>query len=391
MITRLQVRNFKSLRDVDISLGPLNALVGPNMSGKSNIFDALLFLYQIFFPQAGTQGVNYAFAQRGGVSEVLWKGSDNKLITIALECSPLGPGVAYQYRLELIAGAGDFTDIQNESLKIIKDGREQALLITEGNVTHLWNADGKDLGQVGRSSASSVLERVSPDWSGYIFREWVRFWRYYHLVPLAMKQATAMSLGQILATNGENLSAWLMWLQTHSPDTFGRINEVVRDLFPDVVQIKTIPTPDGKVHLQILERGLKRPTTVWQSSDGFLEIVALLSLIYVPPQLSGSLFIIEEPENHLHPKLLETLVALIRQVRQEVMSSEHPLAQLLFTTQSPYLVDQFHLDEIIWVEKRNGETKVFHPSDKKHLRELVENKDLGLGDLMYAGALGQEK
>jgi len=51
MITRLQVRNFKSLRDIDLELGPLNVLVGPNMSGKSNILDALRFLREIFFPE----------------------------------------------------------------------------------------------------------------------------------------------------------------------------------------------------------------------------------------------------------------------------------------------------------------------------------------------------
>ena len=51
MITRLQVRNFKSLRDIDLAFGPLSVLVGPNMSGKSNIRDVFRFLYQVFFPE----------------------------------------------------------------------------------------------------------------------------------------------------------------------------------------------------------------------------------------------------------------------------------------------------------------------------------------------------
>jgi predicted ATPase len=391
MITRLQVRNFKSLRDVDISLGSLNVLVGPNMSGKSNILDVLLFLNQVFFPQAGTQGVSYALAQRGGVNEVLWKGGDDKLITIVLECAEDADlTTGYKYSLELIAGAGDFTTVQKESLTLLRSGAESELLRPDQSSVQFMNADGKALGGIGQGGVSS-MQHAFPSWDGYKFLQWAKLWRYYHLFPLAMKKPSPMALGQVLAINGENLSAWLMWLQTHSPEAFGRLNEVLRDLFPEVLQIKNIPTPDGNVHLSVDEKGLKRPTFVWQASDGFLALTALLSLIYVPPELSGTVFLVEEPENHLHPKLLETLVALLRQVRQEASQSRSPLAQILLTTQSPYLVDQFHLDEIVWVEKKKGETKAFRPSGKKHLRDLVKNKELGLGDLMYAGALGEEK
>ena len=204
-----------------------------------------------------------------------------------------------------------------------------------------------------------------------------------------MKQPSLMSLGQVLQPTGENLSAWLMWLQAHSPQAFKRINEVLHDLFPEVSQVRLIPAADNRVHLSTLEIGLKRSTNVWQTSDGFLALTALLSLIYVPPELSGTLFCIEEPENHLHPRLLETLVALLRQVRQEVQDAKGLLTQIMITTQLPYLVDHFSLDEIVWIEKKEGETRAFRPSDKEHLRKLVEDKDLGLGDLVYSGALGQ--
>lgn len=83
MITRLQVRNFKSLRGIDLPLGPLNVLVGPNMAGKSNILDVFRFLHQTFFPEAGTEGVWFALAQRGGVNEVLWKGGRVEQRTLA--------------------------------------------------------------------------------------------------------------------------------------------------------------------------------------------------------------------------------------------------------------------------------------------------------------------
>ena len=391
MITRLRVRNFKSLREIDLPLGPLNVFVGPNMAGKSNILDVLEFLYQVFFPEANAQGISYALAQRGGPSEVLWKGGEDKLISIRLKgVDDDEPGTNYKYELQLIVGAGNFVTVQNESLKLLRDGKEIDLLRREGGNPWFANADGKNLGGIGMSGGSA-LQYASPDWDGYRLLEWVRNWRFYHLVPPLMKEPSQMSLGQVLMPKGDNLSAWLMWIQTHSPEAFGRINEVLRDLFPDVYQVKTIPSPDGKVHLEFLEKGLRRPTTVWQASDGLVVLVALLSLIYVPAELSGTLFCIEEPENHLHPKLLETLVALLRQVRQESLDSKTHLTQIMITTQSPYLVDQMSLDEVIWVEKKDGETRAYRPADKEHLRKLVQDKELGIGDLMFTGALGEEK
>jgi predicted ATPase len=120
-----------------------------------------------------------------------------------------------------------------------------------------------------------------------------------------------------------------------------------------------------------------------------LVFIAFLSLICAPDELSGTLFSVEEPENHLHPKLLEALVELLRQAQQQVTDRGAQPAQIMLTTQSPYLVDQMNLDEVIWVAKRNGESKAIRPSDKAQLRALVEDKSLGLGDLMFSGAIGE--
>ena len=391
MITRLQVRNFKSLRDIDLSLGPLNALVGPNMSGKSNVLDVFTFLRQVFFPEASTTGISYALAQRGGVNEVLWKGGEEKLIAIALEAVDEDkPTAKYKYSLEFLAGTGDYVTVQNESLKICLLEREVELIRREQSHVQLFNADGKAAGGVGQYGVSG-MQYAPPDWDGYRFMQWVGRWRFYHLIPPEMKERSSVSVGQGLTSNGDNLSSWLLWLQSHSPEAFFKLNEVLHDLFPEITQIRPIPAQDGKVHLTATEKGLKRPTFVWGLSDGFLALTALLSLIYAPPELSWTLSCIEEPENHLHPRLLETLVGLLRQVRQEIKDSNGALSQILVTTQSPYLVNQFSLDEILWVERKNGETAVHRPANKVHLKKLVEEKDFGLGELMFTGVLGDDK
>jgi predicted ATPase len=125
-------------------------------------------------------------------------------------------------------------------------------------------------------------------------------------------------------------------------------------------------------------------------SDGELAFIAFLSLICAPDDLSGTLFLVEEPENYLHPRLIETLFGLLRQVQQEVADRKVLPSQILITTHSPYVLDQLKLDEVAWVEKRNGETSIVRPNEKTHLRKLVEDNELGIGDLAFTGALGGE-
>jgi predicted ATPase len=389
MITRLRVQNYKSLRELDMQLGPINVLVGPNMAGKSNILDVFRFIHDVVFPQPGREGVFYALAQRGGVNEVLWKGGDKKVITVFLEATDLSQAdTKYEYELELAAGLGGNVATQNESLRLIQSGAKHDLVAIKDGFLWLKNADGKQAGGGIGTSGATALQHAFPTWDGYRFYEMVKLWRFYHFLPPKMKESSKMTSGQILdEPGGDNLSAWLMWLQTHSPEAFAKVNEVLRDLLPRVKQIRTIPTEDGNVHLSITEEGLKRPVSVWQASDGLLVLTALLSLIYVPPERGGTLYCIDEPENHLHPRLMETLIALLRQVHGSGSSQ----AQFLFATQSPYFLDQFSLDEVYWLESKKGETKAYRPSDKQYLRKLAEDKELGLGDLMYTGALGEEK
>jgi len=391
MITRLQVRNFKSLRDVDLSLGPVNVLVGPNMSGKSNIVDSLRFLQQFFFPQPATDGLTYALAQRAGIGEVLWKGANESLITFTMGVQDdLIPDRRFVYVLEIIAGVGGFATIQRESLKLIIDKSELDLIVEEDGVRTLVNSDRTRRVRT-VSTANSALQYASPEFEAYALKALIGMWRFYQLVPAIMKQANPTSAGEILDTHGSNLSAWLMGLQTRFPDAFDKINEVVCDVFPDLQRLLTWPTQQGTVHLAAVEHGLKRPVSIWQMSDGQLAFIALLSLIYAPPDLGGSVYCLEEPENHLHPNLLSAMVALLRQVRLEVVEARLPLSQLFITTQSPFLVDQATLDEVIWVTKKLGETQAFPPANKNHLRKLIEDKELGLGDLMYSGTLGDDK
>jgi predicted ATPase len=389
MFTRLRTQNFRSLRSLDLPLRSLNVLVGPNMGGKSNVIDALRFLYEAWFPQPGTYGPVNALTRRGGIDEVLWKGGKDKLLSLAAEfAEPSQPETSFEYQIELVGGAAGYVNIQEEKLVLRKGEKHYPLILQDGEGRWLVNASAERLVSV--QAQRSAMELAPPNWDGYPLKWFAQNWRYFQLVPSLMKQINQVTSGGVLDINGQNLSAWLMWLQTRSPESFERITEIARDVFPEIRRLMTWPTQQGTVFLSSQEQGLSEPTHLHQMSDGEIVFIAFLSLICAPDDLSGTLFLIEEPENHLHPRLLETLIELLRQVQQEVADRKAIPAQILLTTHSPYLLDQMKLDEVIWVEKKNGETASVRPSDKQHLRRLVDDRTLGLGELMFSGALGEE-
>ena len=176
-------------------------------------------------------------------------------------------------------------------------------------------------------------------------------------------------------------------LQTRYPEAFARINEVAKDVLPDIASVFTFPTQQSTVFVASNEKFMKTPVPVWQMSDGELCFLAWLSLILSPRDLTAPIYFVEEPENHLHPRLIDTLVGLLDQSQ---LGLGPTTAQVVATTHSLEVVDRSRLEDLIVFERRKGETLATRPREKDHLRELMGREEVGLGDLYYSGALGAE-
>ena len=391
MIRNLDVQNFKSFKHVSIDMGRLNVLVGPNMSGKSNLIDVFRLLSRTVAPAAGTYGLPNAILSFGfGFEDLTWKGADSRLISIALEGEgwpPLRPkeGAKWSYRIETVGDPYGRSIIQEESLKVSTAEGERNLINNPAGQRQFASLKGASLGDVGFPDRSA-LEFERTDWEGNALREYILKWRFYSLIPSSMRSANQSWAAPFLQEHGENFSSWLMTLQTRHDDEFERIARVARDVLPELEKLFTEPTQQGNVFAATREKYLKRTTSINQMSDGELVFIALLSLIYSPSELASPLLLIEEAENHLHLRLLVTFVELLKQVQQELPPARCP--QVIMTTHSPHLVDQFNLDELIVLEKREGAATVTRPGDREHLRKLLQEEEIGLGSLYYSGALG---
>ncbi len=391
MIRNVRVQNFKSLKDVSLTLGLRNVLVGPNMSGKSNLIDVFRFLTRIVLtsPASGVHVLAKALDASGGFSEVTWKGGDSNLISISLDGdlavdTDTKKRAHWKYELSILGDGRGWVTVHEEALQVSGPNGTYSLIDNANGERVLKNPDGSVVSRV-LERHRSALEFEIPDWQGNAIRRFFGSWRFYRLLPQLMKQINPTAAADFLIEHGDNLSSWLMMLQTRYPESFGMIKSVSKDVFPDLEDLFTWPTQQATVFVASKEKHLKRPILVWQMSDGQLAFMALLSLVFSPLELGHALYCVEEPENHLHPKLLETLVELLRQVQDELGNERS--AQVIVTTHSPHLVDKVDLDELIVVEKREGASVYTRPSSKKHLRELLEREEAGLGDLYYSGAL----
>jgi predicted ATPase len=384
MIRRLRVKNYLSLKDVDLELGQRNVLIGPNMSGKSNLIDCFKFLTHMV-----SSGLTKALLDRGGFSEVLWKGGGESRISFQLTADDREIAQEqvkiYDYELSIVGSPTGMISVERERLEV-KAGDQVSKLVDlrngQGQVTHpdgspAFSPPGPD---------KSALEFTVPGWEGTSVKDLITGWNFYHLVPSQMKQAN-LAIGQrFLNEDGSNFSSWFMTLQTGYPDAFRLIKQAAADVLPDIAEILIPPTQFATTQMLTREKYLKRPVTIWRMSDGELMFLAWLSLILAPEALGAPLFCAEEPENHLHPRLLETLVEVLNQRQNELGSHA---AQLIVTTHSPYLIDRMTLEDLVVVEKREGATRYMRPASKGHLKDLLQREELGLGELWYSGALGE--
>lgn len=355
------------------------------MAGKSNLIDVLRFVNRLASPPPGYLGLMHALAGFGGFRELAWKGSPSAdIVSISItggEPEFSQNSRTWNYGISFGGDPYGNPHLLDESLTVSTADGTHPLIGTAPNGRVLRNPDGRQFSII--SQDRSLLEFEIPDWQGTIVRQFFASCRFYSLLPSSMKAANPTAAVPFLAEHGENLSAWLMTIQTTHPDAFAQITKAMKDLFPQVESIFAAPTQQSTVLVASKEKRMRSAISGGFMSDGELVFLALLSLMYCPAELGAAVYCIEEPENHLHPRLLEVLVELQKQL---CLSGEER-GQTFVTTHSPYLLDKCDLDELIVLERRDSETICTRPNSKPHLLELLQNNEIGLGDLFYSGAL----
>ncbi|MEW6685495.1 MAG: AAA family ATPase [Candidatus Edwardsbacteria bacterium] len=185
----------------------------------------------------------------------------------------------------------------------------------------------------------------------------------FNFSPQLMREALPVRKELQLQFLGENLSVVLHVLQTEYPQQFKEIEDILKSAVLELEELTTGLTPHepGRTYTRIREKGLKISIPAWGMSDDTLRLLGHLATLYLP--ILPLLVCFEEPENYVHPRLLELIVNLLKNASEKT--------QVLVTTHSPYLVDFLQPEDLYIVEKQNGETQIKKAEDKKGIREAL--------------------
>ncbi len=401
MIEKIAIRNYKSLEDVELELGPLTVLVGPNNSGKSNILDCLRLESELVSEGPG------AVHARGGFSSIVWNGQTKRTISARItgyfsDDAVVPSSIRYEYALELVGSETHFNVLAEsltahfEASRARPDGPHEAMekAIREAGpdgrkllqfpganpgMANLWNPDGSLAGGVAGKVGGPCLTRfLAPEQYPVpecLARE-IASWGFYNLVPSHMKSPVPARKDLTVQSAGDNLSAVVHSIHSEHTEEFKEIESLLRTAVPEARQLLTALTEQGQTFVSIQEEHLNVRVPSMSMSDGTLRLLAHLAALYSPDR--PPLMCFEEPENYVHPHLLELLANVLKTASNKT--------QVLITTHSPYFLNWFDIGSLVVVSKAEGKTQLTRAKDIKGAEEAI--RKLGLGELWYAGSLG---
>ena len=210
------------------------------------------------------------------------------------------------------------------------------------------------------------------------FRRFIEGWYLSYFTPNSARDLPRVGPQKHLNRDGSNLGNVVQFMEKEHPKRFEKVLNEIAEKIPGVQSIKTEPSADGRLLIQFHSEGFDKPFYAQNVSDGTLKMFAYLLLLEDPDP--APLLCIEEPENGLYHKLLQTLVFEFR----EAASRKKDGIQLFVTTHQPYLIDELNPSEVWILEKQNdGFSKITRASDVQEVVEMV-NQGLTLGSLWYS-------
>lgn len=197
------------------------------------------------------------------------------------------------------------------------------------------------------------------------------------LNSLVIRKASPSGQGRGFKTDGSNLPWVIDRLENTSPERFREWVGQVQTALPDIETIRTVERPDDKHRYLVLRYrdGLDVPS--WMASDGTLRLLALTLPAYLTD--FRGIYLIEEPENGIHPRAIETVF--------QSLSSAYD-AQILLATHSPVILSIADPDQVLCFAKtQSGASDIVSGTEHPALKEWRGETNLSV--LFAAGALGE--
>lgn len=377
LLERVRIKNYLSLRDVELPLKPLTVLVGPNASGKSNILSAFDSLKDMMTSEE-PPSVEL-------VQDSLWAGGGSH-ITFQLQAQ-VGETQSV-YDLALKADANNPFVEEKLSVNNLK------IIAVEHGVGAVWDEDGENQT---RYKSNQLALRSAGDYGDKpatsALTEFIKGWKFYDIQPDIIRDRLTRFSPAIkglresptLDSYGFHLSALLTYWHEYTPEGFVNVSESLAVSTNLKIDQRTIGEYD---QLCLLEE-YKEPIPLKRASDGTLRLVAYYTLLNEPEL--PPLIAIEEPERNLHPGALTDIANVLGQLSDRT--------QVIITTHSSQLLDAFNpenlsnsLGVLLLRNRPASGTEVINIEDIRRDRTALGGwiADFGIGSAIFDSELLQD-
>ncbi|MBF0549112.1 MAG: AAA family ATPase [Deltaproteobacteria bacterium] len=380
----LEIKNFRSLADVRLKLGPLNLLFGPNGSGKSNLLDAIWFVRD-----CTVHGVDLASSSRDHGIGMLWDRADEGDNTsVKIETRTTKYEVSFDYssgRIKPYAGETLLFDGQNTPLIDRNVGSDTAFLYHDKKQESLKFS----LREPEKLSLSRYLDFDNSFKGPVELDNLLHQTRFYHSravnLNILKRRGSDISHHTFLFDKCQNLWSVLQNLLGRRivDNRFETIMGFMKKAFPNFRGVLIEPTSPSSVYCSFVEEGRRQPIAASGVSDGHIQMIALLTALFSEGKERDSLILFDEPEISLHPYALAVFAEAVELATKEWNK------QVLIATHSPVLISQFEPENILAVELgEQGQTVVTRVSDMEDIKDLLEQ--YAVGSLYMAEAIAAQ-
>ncbi|MBF0627263.1 MAG: AAA family ATPase [Magnetococcales bacterium] len=376
-IEAIRLKNFRCFREMEFKNIPrFCVLVGANGTGKSTLFNLFGFLREAF-----SSNIHTALAKTGGsrgFHEVRSRGAEGDIeIELKFRIRPETPLATYFLAIG-----------EQEGSPVV---RREILKYRRGSHGQPWHF--LDFSQGSGYAVTNELENVndytrlnreeqklkSPDILAIkglaqferfpMVKELGNLIENWHVSDFHINRARPeqeAGHAEHLSKEGENLSLMIQYLYNRHRKIFDQILEKLTRRVPGIAKVDARTTEEGRVLLRFQDQAFEDPFLARYVSDGTIKMLAYLTLLYDPKP--HPLLCVEEPENQLYPSLLLELA-------EEFRSYANQGGQVFVSTHSPDFLNATTLEEVFWLTKQQGYTKVHRAQDDRQLAAFMAEGD----------------
>ena len=417
MITLIEALNYQCLRNVSQSLDQFQILVGPNASGKSTFLDVVEFVRDLVIydlPSAVDKRTrnpqNLLYKQQGKNIELAIEAKIPYKIRRKIN-TPHRKFIRYEISLKFFQAIQQFEIVDERVLLLDKKNNDRYsgtskaikrpnkgskklseskndftnLISKSRNNTATFRSESKQIiFDFNFGSRKSALGQLPEDHKLFPASIWFRNLlleggQRIYMNSKTIRNPSSRSKAFTLPYDGSNLPWLVKRFRKIDSKQYRFWIEHLQVVVPDLVGIRTFVRPEDRHCYMIYKfsNGMELPS--WMISEGTLRLTALTLPAYFPElQLTG-IFIVEEPENGIHPGAIDSVFDSLYSMYN---------TQVLFTTHSPAIVNRAKLENLLCFTRDAENSTSVIPATKLDILKKWEDNRPNLGWLMSSGVLG---